>query len=186
MRAIVGAGWHSPDNPLVRVVEAFHLRRRAARGVAAVLVLIAGCDADGSVVGTYVFQSSSVVTARPDSNVDACGLPAFPHDQYRATFVVAEPRDGTVTVLEQINECTFRAQVQGATISAANVECDISPTAAVRRQWGLIRRRYADFSLDVERGVWTAETESWQELANGTVHTCATAAGRLVSFRRSE
>jgi hypothetical protein len=152
--------------------------------MAALLLGHAGCGADGSVAGTYAFDCSLVVTARPDA--DTCGLPAFPSNQYDATFVVAEPHDHKTTVTEQANECAFLADVQGGRVTATNVECIISPNAAARLQWGLFRRRYADFSLDAKRQTWAASTESWQELKEGTVHTCATANGRLRSFRMAE
>jgi hypothetical protein len=109
----------------------------------------------------------------------------LPSDQYQATFVVSRPSNGVATVTEQVSECTFSARVGGRTIEAAQVECAIARDAAVRRQWGLSRRRYESFRIDAERGTWHASTASWQELQEGTVQSCAVAEGRLVTFTRT-
>jgi hypothetical protein len=140
---------------------------------------VISCNSE-PLTGKYQFQSTIVVSVLADQT--DCGIMGFPSAGYDGEFTVAEGENGDLDVTEQAGGCVFQARSNGDRIIATNAEC-VYPADSPVRAFGLYRRVYSNFVIDVARHTWSAQWENWSHVTSGLSHDCAVGAGRQVGER---
>jgi hypothetical protein len=138
------------------------------------LLGVIACNSE-SLAGKYQFQNTIVVSELADQT--DCGIMGFPSAGYDGEFTVAKGEHGDLEVTEDAGGCVFQARSSGDRITATNSEC-VYPADSSVRAFGLYRRVYSNFVIDVGRHTWAAQWENWSHVTAGLSHECAVGAGR--------